>query len=472
MAAERTPVQAPEKFPFDLDFQSSLFRLLCEDPDFAHVLQPYLQPNYFEAEPLAWAYGYSQRHIEQYGRMPSVNLLVQVTRGLDPKIRPVYTATMEHLKTAPLRDEQWIKDSVLEFVKRNLFARAFNESRELYNSGKVTQAYDLMREKMDELTRATWEPADRSFFFEEYAQREARRAHTDLSETTVPTGFPWLDNILDGGLSLGELAIWIAYAKVGKTSLLLNHGMYATRDHYTPTAHFVFEGSRALIENRYDACFSGELYSTVKRGETDADKYDRNFRQYQMLHRLMVVRGFTTDWSYSAEDIQAELKVLKRSFGFVPKLVIVDYGDLLTGRAKSYNNEYERQKAAFRDLKSLSNMGYAVWTASQAQRPEKDADVKADLLKSRQIADCYEKVRVADFLGSINQTLEEKASEVMRLYAELYRDNGADQSLVVESKLECMRITQRSGLVSPSCGSVPSGPSLGWVAPSQIAVPV
>lgn len=474
MAVDRTPIPQPvtDRFPFDVTFQMSLLRLMCEDENFAHALGKYLQPFYFENEVLAWAYSYAQRHVEQYGRMPSLGVILQKTRSMDPRVRPVYTSTVEQVQVASLRDEDWIKDMVLDFVKRNIFARTMAESRELYNSGKVNQAYDLMMERMDELHRTAWEPEDIEWLADEYGTREIRRGFEDSSEGSIPTGFNWLDHILSGGLSLGELGTWIAYSKVGKTTMLVQHGKAAARDSFLEVLHCVFEGSRKQVSARYDASFSGELYRKVKSGNTDAALYEKAFRQYQLLRGKMVVKGFTERWDYSVQDIDDTLKGLRRSRGFVPKLIIVDYGDLLTGRDKHYRNEHEKQRAAFRDLKSLANRGYGIWTAAQAQRPEKGAEDKVDLVKSRQVADAYDKIRVSDFTGSLNQTLMERAANVMRLYAEHYRDNAADRWIVVEADLDRMIIRQRDGVTSPSVPDAHLDPTMGYIKPSQLFAPV
>jgi hypothetical protein len=449
----------------------SLFRLLCDDDGLANALGKHLHPWYFENEALAWAYSYCQRHVEQYGGMPSLGVVLQKARTMDPRVGPVYAMVIEEVMKAPLRDEQWLRDSALDFVKRNLFARTFAETRELYNSGKVDAAYDLMMERMEALHATTWEQADRGWVADNFTSRNIQRAREDPSESAIPTGFNWLDHILHGGLSLGELGLWIAYSKIGKTTMLVQHGKCAVRNAFIPTAHFVFEGSRKQVEARYDASFSGELYVRVKTGDITSELYDRAVREYQMHKGRLVVTGFTDSWDYTVRDIDAELKALRRGYGFVPKLVIVDYGDLLTGRDKRYRSEYEKQKAAYRDLKSLANRGYAVWTASQAQRPEKGKDEEAHFVKSRQVADAYDKVRVADFIGSLNQTLDEKTAGVMRLYAEMYRDNAAGQWLAVQADLERMIIKQVEGIVSPSTEEAVN-PSMNWSPPVQTQAPI
>lgn len=444
-----SPVEQQQKLPFGSDFQKSLLRLLTEDPDYARMIADHLHPQYFESEVFAWVIGSMKRHRETYGAMPSLNVLANQCSIVDSRVRPMYSAMIDQIREAPMHDVQWMKDQTLDFVKRCIFVRTFQETKNLYNGGKVDDAYDLMMERMGQLIKTTWEPDDESSFFDTYAERHTRRQDTDPSKLSVSTGIHTLDTVLNGGLSIGELGIWVAYAKSGKSTMLINHGVAATRLDWRKTAHFVFEGSRSQVEARYDACFTDELYSKVKRGEIDAAKYDMNQREYTALRGLLRIRGCTDSWDYSVTDIWDSLQTWKRE-GWEPEVLIVDYGDLICGRDKNYPNEREKQKAAFRDLKSLANRGYALWTASQAQRPEKGADERPHLIHARDIADCYEKVRVADFLGSINMTVEEKKGvwneplnrwDVFpraRLYAELYRDSAAHQVIDVVADFQKM----------------------------------
>ena len=267
------------------------------------------------------------------------------------------------------------------------------------------------------------------------------------------------------------MGIWIADPKIGKTTMLLNLGRAATVIAWRKVAHFVFEGSRKQVENRYDASFMDELYNKVRRGNTDAQSYQKAYRSYQHLKNKLYIRGFTDRWDYSVPDIDGVLKDLWRSRGWKPDLVIVDYGDLLTGREKRYRNDQEQQKAAFRDLKSLANKGYALWTASQARRPKEGVEDKAHILKSREIADSYEKVRMADFIGSLNMTPLERQSGIMRLYAELYRDNAADRWMLVKANLGKMFIGPGDNLTSPSVANAHEDPTFGYV-PTQMKIPV
>lgn len=442
MPPKRSQVQEeiPQTFPFGVEFQKSLIKLLTRDVGFSSAAIKYLKDSFFENDVLSWAFRFIERYNEKYNAIPSLPLLLDETRNLDPAMREYFQLTLETVVESSLVEEQWLKDKVLDFIKRNIFVDGFRETKELYNQGKVDEAYDFMAVMMDSIYNTAWSPPDREFFFEDFNQRTSLRLAYDAYSDTMPTGIHELDNVLGGGLSLGEMGIWVAYPKRGKSTILVNHGVQAVRRANRNVLHVVLEGSRKMVANRYDTVFAQEEYNTVKYGSFSEETYKRMAFDYQMYSNKLVLRGFTERWDYSAMDIHEEMKELKRLYDWDPELIIVDYGDLLRGRGKGYKNETDMQRAAFRDLKSLANRGYALWTASQARRPDKDVENTPEILTSRKIAECYDKVRVADFIGSINQTAEERQANQMRLFAELYRDNEAGKVFLVKSDFSRMTI--------------------------------
>lgn len=210
------------------------------------------------------------------------------------------------------------------------------------------------------------------------------------------------------------------------TSVLCNLGATAVRTSRKRALHVILEGSLAYVEARYDTILTGELYSNVKHGHVDSGKYTAAFAEMQQLRGLMVFRDFTKSWDTNITHVDAELRDLKRGYGWEPDLILLDYVDLMRSRFR-HDSEYEEQKAAVQDVKTLAGHGYAIWTASQVQRPKDDKynDI-ANVLRAKDIADCYAKIRVADFIGSINQTTAERKQNWLRLYAELYRDGPSD----------------------------------------------
>jgi replicative DNA helicase len=449
------------KLPFDLEFQKRLLRILIEDDGIAHFLDPHLHAEYFEHEALGWVLQTCQQHKKTYSGYPSIATLHQYLRAVDVRLRSLYEAMLDQVAHADLADRKWLQDATIDFVKRQIFVRTYHETRQLYNAGHVDEAYDVMMRRMDELFRVRWEPVDRGYYFEELPMRHNRRMNAAPWESAITTGLPWLDNIMDGGPTLGQMLIWIGYAKTGKSAMLIHHGAASALSRRR-TLHFVFEGSREQVETRYDAHFLDEWYNQVKHGTIDAAKYSQTWQQFQELRGYLIIRGFTDRWDYTVLDIHQELLELERERGWRAEHVVVDYVDLLGGRAGKYNSETEKQRAACRDLKSLANRGYVVTTASQAQRPDKGSEDRAHWIYSSQIADCYDKVRVADMIGSVNATVLERANNLLRLMVELYRDAEAGFKTLVSCEFGKMRIEQRDNLASPSMPDLGAPPAMGY----------
>lgn len=443
-------VHVDQAFPFDLSFQMTLVRVLCEDDAFAHVVAEHLRPKHFESEVLAWAYSVIMAYREQYGTSPSIVALRQHLRQLDPNLQPVYDAVLEQVSSAPLRDELWLRDAVLDFVRRNIFVDAYQASRELYNGGKVTAAYDLMMGRMERLFATTFEPVEGEWLMEGLPARQARRLRGDVQRDKISTGFHSLDRILYGGMNLGDLGVWIGPAKRGKSTMLLQHGLAAARFERRKVWHATLENSVGQVLDRYDTAFTEEFYASVKFGNITSAKYQRLWEEYQTLPQGIYVRGLRKRWNYTIIDLEADLERLRREHNWVPDLLVVDYGDLIGGHGGSYFSEESRQRQGYRDLKTLAGRGYVIWTASQAQRPGKGSEDRVDWLRASEIADCWQKVCIADFIGSINATTAEKNAGVARLLYEYLRDGPGNVRAVVQADIPRMRIRETDSAHSPS----------------------
>jgi replicative DNA helicase len=141
------------------------------------------------------------------------------------------------------------------------------------------------------------------------------------------------------------------------------------------------------------------------------------------------------NWSYTALDVESKIKELKRA-GREPDLVIIDYGDLLKHHEPTDNARME-QTEVFRALKRIAMMqSVAVWTASQARRPA-DND-KEYILRARDIAECFEKVRIADLVCTLNQTQRERRHGIMRFCVDIYRSADTDKIIRLVQDYERM----------------------------------
>jgi replicative DNA helicase len=425
---------------FSQTFQVSMLRLMLDDAGFCSVAVKHLHSRFFESQALGWVFNLIKSYFETYGRPPTVLVVSESLRLMSAEHQQQLAPTVYAVCANPCSEPEFVADKVIEFVQRNLFVEGYHHLRALFNSD-VMKAYDFMMERAEQIKTISVRPPDRGFFFEELGQRQARRQLAQKHEHlhTFSTGIPDLDKVLGGGLKRGELGIWAALAKVGKSTLLRWLAYFAVRALRVPVLYFVLEGGRSQTEDGLEAAFAYEQAQLIRRGLMNASVAEQLHAEYRELANLLVIRGYTKGeevWEANVLDFTAELKDLRR-IGFRPAIIIVDYGDLMTSR-KPQDTTFETQKAAFRDLKKLAgdndDDGYAIWTASQIQRAPKGYDVdETKIVKSNQIADCIEKVRVADFVGTINRTLGEADREEVRLYAELHRSNPAGRLIKLKS---------------------------------------
>ena len=447
-------------FPFGVPFQMKLLKLLMLDGGLVDEAMRHIQPHYFETPELRWCCQRLQDYHKAYGGLPTIDVLRQLAVH-ELKLSGTLHPVLDQMDQVHLQEEQFLKDHFLDWVKQNVFHQSFREATGLWNNNKRQEAIDHMQKRMEEVEKVHWEKYDDEWLYDAAGQRELAREHAweDQIKPSIPTGIPGVDQVLDGGLAIGELGIWIAYSGHGKSTLLMNHGAEAAR-YGKRVAHFILEGSRSLIANRYDAYHSQIAYGLVKKGQMGGAAYQHMMQEYQFLKRRVLLIPLLEKWDYTILDIDARLKHYKRTHGWVPEMVIVDYGDLLHGRSPPYAAPWMSERDCFRDLKLLSNRGYAVWTASQAQRPTaKNYDITEHLIKIAQIAGGIEKVRVADFVGSINMTVQEKnETKQARLWCEKYRDAAAGK--VVHVPMDLSMMTFGGDVVHPS-EHVHHGPSVG-----------
>jgi replicative DNA helicase len=409
---------------FGPDFQRQLARGCMVDPALRGLVTRFM-----DAGQLGWTDPgalFVWKLISARDVVSPLMLATEVAR-LDPNDPARVGAHIVAVGANDFRDASYVRERVVEWAKRQVFRAAFEESRAAYAKGDIDGAMTGMLKRIEEANAMSIGIADRGWFFEDLQTRQRERFATALGGDAFPSGITGLDDAMNGGLRIGELEIPLAYSGIGKTFWCVQRGYIAARL-YRRVLHCVLEGGRRGTEDRYDARFAQTMFTAVRQGDISAETLGRLDQDYHSLRQNLVVRAWNDGdraWAVTFEDILTELATLRRDFGWVPELVVIDYGDLLAGPG---DNEYERQKLNFRKLKSLTERqefpghhGYAVCSPSQAQRPDKGADTREHALRPRDIADCYEKVRVADAVVSLNRTLAEKEHAQARVHLGKYR---------------------------------------------------
>jgi replicative DNA helicase len=228
-------------------------------------------------------------------------------------------------------------DQVLDQAEKSIFDIALKRSREGFT--KIDTVIKRVLDKIDSL----------------YGKKE--------SFTGTSSGFPDLDQIT-AGFQNADLIIIAARPAVGKTALALNIAQSVAIKQNIPVAIFSLEMSKEQLAQRMlcsEAEVDAQRLKTASLSDTGWKKLTR------ALGRLSEAPLYIDDSAtITAIEIRAKARRLKIEKGL--GLVIVDYLQLMRGRARSENRVQEISDIA-RSLKTLAReLDVPVLALSQLSR--------------------------------------------------------------------------------------------------------
>lgn len=220
----------------------------------------------------------------------------------------------------------------------------------------------------------------------------------------VPTGFMALDNLL-GGFQKGDLIIIAARPGVGKTSLMLNMAMNATRSK-ARVAVFSLEMSTEQLIQRLVATETRINQQKLRLGQLNEHEWDLFVEATGSLGGLKMFLDDTP--ALSVMQLRTKCRRLYRESGL--DLVIVDYLQLMTtgGRVDSTNRVQEISHIS-RNLKEIAR--------------EINVPIVAGAQLSRAVEQRTDKRPVLSDLRE-SGSIEQDADVVMFIYRdEMYNEN-------------------------------------------------
>jgi len=416
-------------FSFGPEFQDTILTMMLKDLSFADKCIKHIDPDHLHSDSHKWLFGIIKTNFEETGRAPTRIEIEDVLKREEKHKRRIFNAFSKKIIEMPTMSPDFIRDRLADFAKRTSFADLFQHGQTLYNSGDVDNAYTFVLEAINNLHTISFRD-DQMLSIQDFEDhRQKFLADKEAAHDKIPTGIGPLDYILMGGLSRleGEFGVLMAPLKVGKSIALVHMGFMGLTSLSGRVAHVVLEGSTEQTIFRYQSRLTGiPEYRIRANNLTDAEGKLLELVGKRFMDRLDLI-PFNQHWDYTTSDLEAKVNELERK-GKKPDLLIVDYADLLKPR-ESYKDPRHDQREVFRDLKRLSYAKkMATWSATQSQRPKDDPE-KETLLRARSVADSYDKIRIADFIGTLNQTPHEKSMGVMRLHADLYRSNECDKTI-------------------------------------------
>jgi len=242
---------------------------------------------------------------------------------------------------------------------------------------------------------------------DERRQRYLQRLQRGDGGIGLPLGISELDNHI-GGLMPGELAVVGAYAKTGKTFFLVHTAVALRRAGYTPI-FYTLEMSRAEIEDRIDAFYSGVSYNRLIHSQLSKQEVDVLHRGQQELKDSggILVESPEED-ERTVANLVNRARYVGADFVIIDQLSHMDPGRR-TRDLKEHHGVIMKQFSV-----ELSRPGREMPCLLAVQFNRESLDPNQEL-SMKHFANAAEIEREADLLLALSRNTEERRNNTMRL---------------------------------------------------------
>lgn len=393
---------------FGKAFQEKFCHIMLSDRPFCDQVVEVLDIEFLDYEYLRVFTKILTEHRAKYKVHPSYEIMESrirtecnnYTKALKEQLLQFYASI---LSTDRIDNSQYIKDSSIDFCRKQVLKGAMMKSVKLIKSSSFDEIQSVIEEALKLGT-------DNNFghdFIKDFEER-----YTITSRDPISTGFERVDEICKGGIGKSELGVVIAPTGAGKSMVLVHLGCEALKQGKT-VVHYTLELQDAVVGNRYDSCISGVPLS------------DLFHNKQQVLYKIkdipgqLIIKEYPTK-SASTETIKQHIERLKKR-GIEPDMIIVDYADLLRPVRSTAEKRFDLENT-YEELRAIAQIYKCpVWTASQTNR----SGLNAEVITMEAISEAFNKCFVADFICSLSRTVQDKQANKGRVFIAKNR-NGPD----------------------------------------------
>lgn len=402
-------------------FQESLAQVILEDRPFADQIEEVMDTQFFELNYLRVFVEKIFEYRRNYGVHPSKEILASIFRT---DIEKLPDSTQKQVRDyfsriciVAVRDEEYIKDTSLDFCKKQKLKEALMQSVDLIQSS----SYEEVRKVIDDALKLGIDNDFGHEFIKDFETRYEIRARNPIT-----TGWEKIDSLTKNGLGSGELGVIIAPTGAGKSMVLSHLGAEAVKAGKN-VVHYTLELSDAVTGQRYDSCISGVPLNSL------FEMKDEVLESISDLEGSLIIKEYPTKTA-SPTTIRAHLEKLKKRNHKID-MILVDYADLLRP-SRTFKEKRNELESIYEELRAIAQENKCpLWTASQTNR----TGLNAEVVTMESISEAFNKCFVADFICSISRTIKDKNANTARMFIAKNR-NGPD-GLVFPMHVDTSNVT-------------------------------
>jgi len=375
-------------------FQIKLVKQLIEDNKFCEGIIDIIDPKYFDNEYLRLIVASIKNYYENYETVPTYDTIFQLIRVEIKRdiARDSAIEMVKEVKSSDNKDCLHTQEVSTKFCKQQELKKATSKIQNILDSGDFDR-YDECEEILKEALLVGGEKDNGIDVF--HAIDEVL---SDDFRNPIPTGLLGIDNLMDGGLSKGELGVILAPFGVGKTTLITRMANTAYNLGYNVVQIF-FEDNPKVIQRKHMTCWSEIPLNELTERREEVKSLLPHFKEKEgnLILKKMPSDGTTIN------HIKQYLRKLT-SNGTKPDVVFIDYMDCVVP-SKQFKDEYQGEGNVMRQFETMiSELDVVGWTAVQGNR----SSIGADVVKADMIGGSIKKGQIGHFIISVAKTLEQK----------------------------------------------------------------
>jgi len=394
-------------------FQTKVIGALLTDRDFLITISESLSDDFFENTSHQWITKEILKYFSKYHTVPSMDALKVEVQKIDNDVLKI--AIKEQLAQAYRESEQtdiqYIKDEFLGFCKNQQMKKAIVTSADLLG----TNDFDSIRQIILNALKV----GEVRSIGHEYEKDVETRYRED---NRLPVPFPWpvFNNITQGGIGKGELAIIFGNPGGGKSWAIIAMAAHAAKLGFN-VLYYTLELSETYVARRIDANLLNVPVDKILSHRTEIEQLVEN------LPGKIKVKEFPSGKT-TLDTIEQHIEQLKTQYEFMPDIIFIDYIDLLKNSAR---DRLEGTEDIYTSIRGLAReLGLPIVTPSQANR----TGANSEIIEGSNIAGSYSKLMIGDVVLSLARNRNDKLNGTGRWHIMKNR-LGAD-GMTFDSKID------------------------------------
>lgn len=399
-------------YEFDEVFQRKIAALLLRDITFCQRTEGLIKANYFTNEPLAICVDMVLRYFDTYKKPPHSSVLKTLLedaikgRKFRKDLLMEVVGSFNGLLSTDIGDCGFVTDKVVEFAKHQAIKNCLIECVDLLERNDLKKINDKLSAAMN--VGAVETVGEYDYWAEIENRTQRRLAVEDGSlQVGITTGWPDLDtHLYHFGWGRKEFSLLMGGPKVGKSLALAEFGRNASLAGYQ-VLFITLEVSREIVTDRLDAALSDIATKALGKSPHIVEAKIKALRERA---RPIMIHEYPPD-AFTASMLRRLLENYRaKSVTF--DLIVLDYADLMESD-RQFEKETQKYCDIYRKLRAVAvEYDVALLSATQVNRQGASSSVAG----MTDVADDFNKIRIADIVISINASENEKLNNESRLF--------------------------------------------------------